>query len=215
VKRNTLAVLWGCAAWLSSAAALAAAPAFHGEAGPLPEDVAATMKQYSWREGCPVPLDELSLIRLNFWGYDGALHEGELVVNRAVSKEVIDVFRELFEKKFPIERMRLIDAYKGSDDASMDENNTSGFNCRWMTGKKGVFSNHSYGRAIDINPLTNPYVAKKTVSPKAGKAYLDRTKPAPGLITAEGECFTAFNKYGWTWGGAWKGTKDYQHFEKK
>ena len=209
MRRGILLVL------LSSAAAFAADPAFHGEAVPIPAAVVATMKQFSWREGCPVPLEELTLVKLNFWGYDEDVHEGELIVNRAVSKDVIEVFRELYAKKFPIERMRLIDAYKGSDDASMDDNNTSSFNCRWMTGKKGVFSNHSYGRAIDLNPLTNPYVAKKLVSPAAGKAYLDRTKPATGLITDGGECFQAFTKRGWTWGGAWKGTKDYQHFEKK
>jgi hypothetical protein len=193
-----------------------AQPVFHGEAGPISAELAATMKQGSWREGCPVPLEELSYLRLDYWGFDGAVHQGELVVNAAVAKDLIEIFRELFSKKFPIERMRLIDAYHASDDASMDEDNTSSFNCRWMTGKKGVFSNHSYGRAVDLNPLINPYVTKKgAVSPQAGKAYLDRTKPAPGLIMAGSEVVAAFAKYGWTWGGDWKGTKDFQHFEKK
>jgi hypothetical protein len=210
----------GCAdltlvAWLSLSGAVSDKPAFVGSAFAIPAEIAATMRQHSWREACPLALEALAYLKINYWGYDGAVHEGELVVDKTLSEEVLGIFRELFAAHYAIEKLRLIDAYKGSDDDSMADNNSSAFNCRFMTGKTGVYSWHSYGRAIDLNPLTNPYVSKKEVTPPAGKAFLDRTKKATGIIV-DGDAVTKiFASHGWDWGGAWKSLKDYQHFEKK
>jgi len=182
---------------------------------PIPEKVVKKMKQFSWRKGCPVPIEKLSYLKLSHWGYDNKVHQGELVVHEEVADDLVVIFETLFNNNFAIEKMRLIDEYKGSDDASMEDNNTSGFNCRWVTGRKGVFSNHSYGRAVDINPIANPYVKKKKVLPPAGKAYKDRTKKQKGMILDGDVVHQAFSSRGWTWGGNWRSFKDYQHFEKK
>ena len=124
------------------------------------------------------------------------------------------IFKDLFDAKFPIEKICLIDAYKGIDDLSMADNNSSGFNCRMSAGNSKKFSKHSYGVAIDINPLVNPYVKNGTVLPPEGRNYLDRDATVKGMIRKGDDCYTAFIKRGWTWGGAWKHSKDYQHFEK-
>jgi hypothetical protein len=139
---------------------------------------------------------------------------GRIIVHEDVAVEVAELFRGLYNLRFPIEKMKLIDAYGGSDAKSMEDNNTSSFNCRFVTGKKGVFSKHSYGRAIDINPRTNPYVKGKHFEPANAGAFLDRTQDVPGILRAGDEAVVLFEKAGWTWGGDWKSLKDYQHFEK-
>jgi hypothetical protein len=169
--------------------------------------------RYSWRPGCPVPLEDLRLLTLTYWGFDGAPHTGEMVVHRDVAGSVTRVFGALFDERFPIQRMRLVDAYGGDDDRSMAANNTSGFNCRWATGHAGVWSEHSYGRAIDINPVQNPYISGSgEVAPPAGAALADRSRRAPGMIHAGDATVAAFEAIGWSWGGAWTSIKDYQHF---
>jgi len=188
---------------------------FEGTAAPLDEALKAKVTGVSWKEGCPVPLAGLRLLKLKYWGFDGAVHDGQLLVNEAVVKDLLDIFEELFDAKFPIESMRLIDDFNASDDASMEANNTTSFNCRPITGQSKGFSKHSWGRAIDINPKTNPYVSKSSVEPKSGSAYVDRTKTYQGGITEGGVVFEAFKKRGWAWGGSWKSPKDFQHFEKK
>ena len=110
--------------------------------------------------------------------------------------------------------MQLIDDFKGDDDLSMTENNTSAFNCRSVTGKPGIFSVHSYGRAIDINPKINPYIKGNLVLPENGRPYTDRTLTSPGIIKLNDFTYNSFIKKGWKWGGSWVSLKDYQHFEK-
>jgi hypothetical protein len=110
--------------------------------------------------------------------------------------------------------MRLIDDYQGDDDRSMADNNTSGFNCRPVAGKPIVFSKHSYGRAIDVNPLTNPMLASGAVYPPAGAEYVDRQRKVPGILRKDDKAVREFTRRGWTWGGTWPSMKDYQHFEK-
>lgn len=139
-----------------------ASDGFMGIAAALPPRVAAGMvRSGSWREGCPVPLRDLSYLVLTYRGFDNKSHAGELVVHRKLALPVVKAFAELFTMKFPLERMELIEAYNGSDDKSMAANNTSAFNCRDVAGKPGVFSKHSYGAAIDINPVQNPYLLTK------------------------------------------------------
>ncbi|MCP4756830.1 MAG: M15 family metallopeptidase [Proteobacteria bacterium] len=188
---------------------------FEGSFQAIPASIVTEMKKHSWRRGCPVPLHKLAYLRLVYWGYDGKIHRGELIVAKDVASEVLSIFRELFQKRFPIRRMRLIEHYGGSDDRSMESNNTSAFNCRSVTGRKNVFSAHSYGLAIDINPLVNPFISGSLVAPKNGKNYVDRTRKYKGMIINKGICHSAFKKRGWIWGGSWKSVKDYQHFEKK
>jgi hypothetical protein len=166
----------------------------------------------SWRPGCPVPVEDLRLLTLSHWGFDGRVHRGGLVVHEDVAEDVVGVFRTLFRARFPIERMELVDRFGSDDNRVMAADDTSGFNCREATGQPGVWSEHSYGRAIDVNPLRNPYVDGDRVLPPAGRAYLDRSIPARGLIVPDGPVVRAFAAIGWTWGGHYHSVKDYQHF---
>jgi hypothetical protein len=165
----------------------------------------------SWEPGCPVPPDSLRVITMSHWNYAGSVSTGKLVVAAGLANQVIEIFRDLYDARFPIERMRLVDEYGGDDDQSMAANNTSAFNCRLVTGGSS-YSEHSYGRAIDINPLVNPYVKGSIVLPPAGSPYVDRSLDAPGMIHANDEVVQAFAARGWIWGGTWSSLKDYQHF---
>ncbi len=152
---------------------------------------------------------ELTLIKVNYFGFDGKLHQGELVVNCAVSAEVKAIFKKLLSAQFPIEKVIPISAYDWNDEKSMLDNNTSAFNYRVIKGTERL-SKHSYGLAIDINPFLNPYVKKKSVEPE-GAIYNPKVK---GTITANSDIVNIFKSYGWHWGGDWTKGKDYQHFEK-
>ncbi len=172
------------------------------------------MRHSTWHAGCPVAPEDLRQLTLTYRAFDSATHTGTLIVNRDLASDVVRLFTELYRQNFRIERMVPIEDYGGNDDASMAANNTSAFNCRDATGKPGVFSNHSWGRAIDINPLTNPYVKGDKVLPPAGRKYLDRAKEFPGSILKDGFVVHLFESDGWTWGGRWPDRQDYQHFEK-
>jgi hypothetical protein len=129
----------------------------------------------SWHEGCPLGPDQLKMIKLRHIGFDGRSHNGEVIVSKDVAVEVAQAFGELYQQRFPIERMENVAKYDADDDRSMEANNTSAFNCREITGGGG-WSNHSYGRAIDINPQINPYIsAGGTVYPPNGAPYVDRS----------------------------------------
>jgi hypothetical protein len=136
---------------------------FYAIATSLPEAIKKQMLiKKSWHQGCPVELSNLSYVVLTHWGFNGQLKVGELVVHRKLALPVMHTFADLFAEHYPIEKMELIENYAASDDRSMAANNSSAFNCRDISGKPGVFSKHSYGSAIDINPLLNPYVAPKS-----------------------------------------------------
>jgi D-alanyl-D-alanine carboxypeptidase len=168
----------------------------------------------SWREGCPVGPDQLRLVKMSVLGFDGRVYRGELVVAAAVARDVVSTFAELYHDRYPIERMVTVEKYDADDDASMAANNTSAFNCRPITGGT-AWSNHSYGRAIDVNPVQNPYISGSgTVYPPNGAPYVDRTRTDPGLIHADDATVRAFEARGWEWGGYWDTPIDYQHFEK-
>jgi hypothetical protein len=166
----------------------------------------------SWRPGCPVGPESLRLLSIEYLGFDGATHTGELVVHADVAADVQSVFAQLRAANYPIERMELVDVYGGNDDASTMANNTSGFNCRQITGG-GRWSEHSYGRAIDINPVQNPYVYRdgRVLDPNAQR-YTDRSLQEPGMIHAGDVVVSAFAAIGWGWGGNFSSIKDYQHF---
>ena len=205
----------GCTLWQSaeqSGEAVATAPApsqprFRARIEPAP----AERMTESWRPGCPVALEDLRLLTLTHWGFDGEVHRGELVVHADEASAVTEAFRALFQARFPIKRMQLVDVYGGDDDRSMAANNTSGFNCRTVEGSSS-WSEHAYGRAIDINPIQNPFVQEDHVSPPAGGRYVNRARRAQGLIRADDAVVRAFAAIGWGWGGYWTSSKDYQHF---
>jgi len=173
--------------------------------------VEAATVPHSWRPGCPLPLEDLSLLSVSYWGFDGSPHQGELVVNAGHADSIVSVMRRLYAEQFPIERMELVDVYGGDDDASMAANNTSAFNCREVSRRPGVWSQHSLGLAIDVNPVQNPYILRDgTVLPPG--SITDRTSPTMGLIARPSVAVDAFAEIGWTWGGDWSGVLDYQHF---
>jgi hypothetical protein len=207
--RLVRALISGCVLAL---AATGAQPVFRSE--PVSPALLAKIRTTTWHPGCPVPPDDLRQLTLSFHDFDDRTRTGTLVVNRELANEVVRIFENLYQHDFRIERMVPIEEYAGNDDASMAANNTSAFNCRDATGKPGVFSNHSWGRAIDINPLTNPYVKGEKVLPPAGAKYIDRTKTFAGSILEGGYIVHLFENSGWTWGGRWPDRQDYQHFEK-
>ena len=135
----------------------------------------------SWREGCPLDVESLRAVDVSHIGYDGEVHTGRLIVAGEVAEDIVEIMSRLFEARFPIERIEPVDVYEGDDDLSMAANNTSAFNCRPVTGGSS-WSEHSYGTAIDMNPLVNPYVVGETVLPPEGAAYADRSLDAPGMI---------------------------------
>jgi hypothetical protein len=191
---------------------VAAAPPFAASVTPLPAAMRARMAGVSWHPGCPVSLNDLRLVRVPYRGFDGTAHRGLLVVNRDAAPAIVAVMRTLYGAGFPIRRMRPVDAYGGSDTRSIAADNTSAFNCRRATGSTN-WSEHAYGRAIDVNPIENPYVAGGRTEHPASARYLDRSRSAPGMAVEGGVLVRAFDAVGWGWGGRWSGSvKDYQHF---
>ena len=166
----------------------------------------------SWQVGCPVPVEDLRRLELTHWDNEGNVVEGALVVHADHADDVVAVFARLFEAGFPIQSLRPVEEFGADDNASMGANNSSGFNCREIDGRPGVWSQHAFGGAIDINPLVNPWVRGSLVDPPGGEPYVDRTVEAPGLIVAGDVVTRAFADIGWIWGGDWTSTVDYQHF---
>jgi hypothetical protein len=186
-------------------------PVFHGSFSRIDAITRAEMIGSSWHQGCPVAIADLRLLRMDYLGFDDLVHRGRLIVHEAEARPIRRVFRTLFYARYPIRRMRLVDAYGGSDDRSMAADNTSAFNCRPVEGTSR-WSEHAYGRAIDINPVENPFVSGTHVSPPRGRAYADRARRAPGMIHAGDAVVRAFAAVGWCWGGNWNSPTDYQHF---
>jgi hypothetical protein len=189
-------------------------PAAQFKSEPLSPELLEKIRRTTWHPGCPVKPEDLRQVNVSYRDFHNRSQNGTLIVNREVADDVLRIFQSLYNHGFQIERMVPIEEYGGNDDTSMAANNTSAFNCRDTTGKPGVFSNHSWGRAIDINPLTNPYVKGNKVLPPEGRKYVDRTKEFPGSILKNGFVVREFERAGWTWGGNWPDRQDYQHFEK-
>jgi len=148
--------------------------------------------RYSHRPGCPLGPSQLRAMRMRHWGFDGKPRTGVLVVHASVVTQVVSVFRRLYAARFPVRRMLGVEIYKGNDDRSMAADNTSGFNCR-RVGASGSWSEHAYGKAIDVNPVENPYVHGGQVEPPAGKAFLDRSRRRPGMAVQSGPLVRAFD----------------------
>ena len=189
-------------------------PTFQANEHALPDSVKVIMKKYTWHPGCPIELNQLRAISMSYWGFDNKAHIGTMIVNKTLAAEVIHIFKKLYQNKFPIYRMQPLYYYQGNDEQSLAANNTASFNCRTITGKKHIYSHHAYGRAIDINPLQNPYVKGAVVLPPVGKRYIERNPKTKGIIIENDIVYNLFKRKGWQWGGEWFSLKDYQHFEK-
>lgn len=187
----------------------ALAAGFVGTVAPITPDLAERMST-SWRDGCPVPLADLRYVTVTHRTFDGTPATGELVVHADVAESVVALFGELFTLGYPVRSMRLVDDFGGSDDASMAADNTSAFNCRPISRGTG-WSEHAYGRAIDLNPVENPYVRGALVLPPEGEPFASRPD-APGVVHAGDAVVRAFAAHGWRWGGDWTSPVDYQHF---
>lgn len=179
---------------------------------PLPPHIIQKMMGKSYKENCPIPPTDLAYLQVTHYDLKGNVCLGELVVHRKIGKLVIGIFQEIHAAKFPIEKMRLIDEYDANDDRSMEDNNSSAFCFRGIA-KTGIVSNHSLGLAIDINPLFNPYVKGDYVAPSNGQEYVNRSLNKPGMIHSDTVVVQIFKQHGFKWGGDWKFSKDFQHFE--
>lgn len=184
----------------------------------LSSDLIDRITGKSYKEDADIPYSDLRYIRVLHTGFDGSTYIGEIMVNKAIAQDVIDIFRELYNIEYPIEKMLLIDEYDADDIKSMADNNSSSFNYRLVDGttRRSV---HSDGLAIDINPLYNPYVRteddKLKILPEEATEYVDRDKDNRYYIRKGDPCYNAFVSRGFTWGGEWRNSKDYQHFEKR
>jgi len=188
-------------------------------------DIAPKLKEKmiegnSWHKGCPVDVVDLRYLKLTYVDFEGIDQIGELIVHKNIANDIVHVMETLYDMRYPIYKMRLVSDYKGDDWQSIEAGNTSAFNCRKATGSK-KWSKHSYGRAIDINPIENPYVSRKGyISHKASIKYKKRrhrvdTSADKAVLLKNDEATLIFKKYGFTWGGDWRTIKDYQHFVKK
>lgn len=183
----------------------------------IPDDIFARMQGKSYKEDCTVPREDLRYVHVRHMGFDGEAKDGELVVNKAIADDVLAIFEELYKADYPIEKVRLVDEYDADDEASMSDNNSSAFNFRFISHTTRI-SKHGLGMAVDINTRYNPYVktvdGKLSIEPANGADYVDRSKDFPHKIDHEDLCYKLFKEHGFTWGGDWTHSKDYQHFER-
>lgn len=183
----------------------------------LSDSVFRVMQGKSYKAGCTVPRSDLRYLTCLHVTADGHTVVGEMVVAKSIAETVSSILRQLYDARYPIERMRLVDNYGADDERSMTANNSSAFNYRCVTGTR-VVSKHGRGLAVDINPLYNP--CRKTlkngqirVEPAAGSPYCDRSRSFDYKITRGDLCYRLFKEAGFRWGGDWQRSKDYQHFE--
>jgi hypothetical protein len=194
----------------------AAGPGFEGGVFRIGPFLRERLIGRNWHPGCPVPIDDLRHVQVRYWDFEGRARSGPLIVHEMLARDVLGVFQRLFRAGFRIHRIKLPPAYRPSgpgDYWHSTVNRTAAFNCRPATGNPGSLSHHSYGWAIDINPLQNPYVAPDgSVLRRAARPYVDRTRREPGMIHAGDVVVRAFARIGWEWGGEWTTLKDYMHF---
>lgn len=185
---------------------------------PISNTVFARIKGKSYKSYSSIPRSDLRYLCILHYNAAGQPQLGELICHRSIAADLLDIFKNLYNAHYRIERMVLIDNYGADDEQSMAANNTSCFNCRYIAGTHKL-SNHSSGRAIDINPRYNPYVwhdrsGRLQVSPASGRQYANRSAKFSFKIDTTDLCYREFIKHGFKWGGSWKNRKDYQHFEK-
>lgn len=185
---------------------------------PIPNDIFEKMQGKSYKKNCTVPREELRYLHILHVGFDNNTHEGELIVNKRIAEDVLDIFKELYKAGYQIEKVSLIDEYNALDELSMRDNNSSAFNFRYIS-YSTTLSKHAMGLAVDINTLYNPYIkqvdGRLNIEPANAVNYVDRNRQFPHKIDHQDLCYKLFTKYGFEWGGDWEDSKDYQHFEIK
>ncbi len=183
---------------------------------PITDEIFARIEGKSFKEDCTLPREDLRYLHVLHKDLDGNEHEGEMIVNKHIADDVLDILKQLYDADYPIEKIRLVDEYNAEDKASMEDNNSSAFNFRFISRTTRV-SKHGLGLAVDINTLYNPYTkvvdGKRIIEPITGEPYLDRDADFPYKIDENDLCYKLFTEKGFKWGGSWKGCKDYQHFE--
>lgn len=183
----------------------------------IPDDIFERMKGKSYKDNCTVPRSDLRYVHVLHVGFDDMIHEGELVCNKMIADDLLEIFMALYSNRYQIERICLVDDYDADDETSMRNNNSSCFNFRFIS-HTTVVSKHGAGLAVDINPLYNPYIkevdGKTIVEPATAVEYVDRSKDVPHKIEKGDLCCSLFEEYGFEWGGDWTTCKDYQHFER-
>jgi poly-gamma-glutamate synthesis protein (capsule biosynthesis protein) len=193
---------------------------FNANISEITPDIKERMIQgNSWRQGCPVSLNNLRYLQMAYLDFKGQTQMGEMIVHKSIASNTVYIFEELYIMKYAIDKMQLVSDYSGNDWQSIESDNTSAFNCRPVSGKKKKWSKHAYGKAIDINPIANPYISKTGyISHKSSYKYKKRRHidinnlADRALLLASDPATKVFKKYGWGWGGDWKSMKDYQHF---
>ncbi|GIG55226.1 M15 family metallopeptidase [Demequina activiva] len=175
----------------------------------VPADVAV---RSSWDRNCPVHIDDLAYVTMPYWGFDERVHTGEMIVHEDHIEDVATAFEQIFAAGFPIEEMRVISREERDSPTTGDHNITSAFTCRLVVGASTVWSEHAYGKAVDINPFHNPYFKGEELFPELSEAYLDREREREGMIDEASVVYTAFTGIGWGWGGHWTGREDWMHF---
>ena len=176
------------------------------------------MYGYSYKEDCTLSWDDLRVVTVQYYNFDNIVTEGQIVCNKAIAQDLLEIFYELYTNQYQIEEITPIDSYQADDELSMEHNNTSCFNYRTVPGRS-TMSKHSLGLAIDINPFYNPYITKDSsgntsITPVGSEPYADRSTSFLHKITPDDLCYQLFTEHGFTWGGSWKNSKDYQHFQK-
>jgi hypothetical protein len=201
------------------AAALAAAAPYHSSVAPLSKGLRAELKaSHEWHRGCPVGFDDLRVLTVTYWGFDGHAHRGQLVTNKAAVAPLAKVFHRIYRLHFRIHHMSLAAVYGPRGRQPKDGDPSGSFECRDAVpspcsgGRStGHWSMHAYGLAVDINPVENPYVGCGQSRDPAARPYFDRSRHRRGMVTPA--VVAAFRSVGWGWGGSWSGnTKDYMHF---
>jgi len=188
---------------------------YHYQISPINSQIKSRMIHGgSYRSGCPVGLSDLRYIQLEYIDFSGDTKSGELIVHRTVADDIVSVFAKLYKQRYPIKSMRLVSDYGASDFRSIEADNTSAFNCRRATGSK-KWSKHSYGKAIDINPIENPYVSRSgRIAHKKSLVFRKRSHLNRAVILKNDLIVKEFKARVWRWGGDWRSIKDYQHFDK-
>ena len=184
----------------------------------IPDSIVSKITDVSYPHDCKISLADLRYCIISYVNFDGEEQIGEMICNKKIADDVMEIFSELYENDYQIESIKLIDEFGADDEASMEANNTSCFNYRPIANGHKL-SKHSQGLAIDINPLYNPQVKYKNgttiISPAVSKDYVDRSASFPYKIDKDDLAYKLFKEHGFTWGGNWNSSKDYQHFEKK
>lgn len=182
----------------------------------ITDEIFDRIKGKSFKDDCTVPKEDLRYLHVLHKDIDGNVLEGEMIVNQYIAEDVLEILKELYEADYPIEKMVLIDEYDADDELSMEDNNSSSFNFRFISHTTRV-SKHGLGMAVDINTLYNPYTkvveGERIIEPVTGEPYLDRDAEFPYKIEEGDLCYTLFKEHGFEWGGDWTDRKDYQHFE--